>query len=148
MNQALQEHLRKNGVKRLRKNDHPEQREQMAYINWLRIKHPEVITLVCPVVKYAGNEGQRIMQGGIQKRMGYIAGTLDIFHCIARGGFNGLVIEMKVKGNSLSDEQKEMIQRLKDENYLCFVCYSSDEAIQVVTNYLKMERRNFFNLDG
>lgn len=139
MAQALQEHLNKNKIRQLPvKNDHPEQREQMSYIAWLRLAHPTVITLVSPIVKYGGNAKQRLIQGSIQKRMGYIKGTLDIFHCIARGKYHGLVIEMKVKGNNLSDDQIEMVQRLDKEGYCAVTCYSSVEAVKEFERYIAL----------
>lgn len=138
MSIALQAHLKKNGVRIIRKNKHPERDEQIKFIHWLRSNHPNILTLSSPIVKYGGSDAQRLRQGMIQKRMGYCKGQLDLFMCVAHAGYHGLAIEFKAKGGSLSADQKETIVNLKMNGYLTAVCYSADEAIRVTTGYFKL----------
>ena len=48
----------------------------------------------------------------------------------------GLFIEMKVKPNKPSPEQNRIIQYLDLQGYRVAVCYSADEAIKAIKDYL------------
>jgi hypothetical protein len=114
-----------------------ERNEQIAFITWLRMKYPEAITIISPIVKYGGTLKQRLIQGHIQKRMGYIAGTPDIFIPCARGGFNGLFIELKAKGGYLSEDQASMAKRLNKHGFCAICCHGFEEAIEKAEKYMK-----------
>jgi len=53
-------------------------------------------------------------------------------------GYGGLFIEMKSKDTKgrLSDDQKEWIEYLTGQGYKVEVCWSADEAIKVLEDYL------------
>jgi hypothetical protein len=48
----------------------------------------------------------------------------------------GLYIEMKYKKNKLLVNQKKWLKDLEDQGYQCNVCYSCEEAIEVIEEYL------------
>ena len=50
--------------------------------------------------------------------------------------YAGLFIEMKAKPNKPTEEQAWWIEALNEEGYRAEVCYSADEAIRVICDYL------------
>jgi len=64
--------------------------------------------------------------------------------CYARST-HGLYIEMKVKPNKLSPEQKEWVKYLLDVGYEVKVAWSADEAIEIIKNYIDPEEKGWIN---
>ena len=90
-----------------------------------------------PAVHIA-NEGKRSQAyGAMLKRMGMRKGFPDIFIFRAKGKYHGLALEMKIKNNKPSEDQKQWLLRLKQEGYACAVCYSADEAIKTIESYMR-----------
>jgi len=52
---------------------------------------------------------------------------------------NGLFIEMKYGKNKPTEEQLWWIEALREEGYWAEACYSADEAIAVIKEYLGIE---------
>jgi hypothetical protein len=52
---------------------------------------------------------------------------------------------MKVKPNKPTAKQLEVMQNLRDEKYAVYVCYSATEAITVITQYLKLAKKQKIN---
>jgi len=51
--------------------------------------------------------------------------------------WHGLYIEMKTKGGAVNPDQKEWIKYLLSVGYMVAVCWTAEEAIQELTNYLE-----------
>lgn len=67
-------------------------------------------------------------------------GIPDVSFDYPSSGYHGLRIEFKRrKGSKTSEEQKRKIDLLNKHGYKAVVCYGCDEAIQVLTEYLKGE---------
>lgn len=64
----------------------------------------------------------------ILKRQGVKAGVPDLHLPVARGGYHGLYIELKVGDNTTTKKQKDWIRELNKQGYLAVVCYGWDEA--------------------
>ena len=117
-----------------------ERQSQRAVVQYVRAKYPDVLIWATP------NGGSRHKLEAINlKKDGVLAGVPDLF--IARPAMQwidsenvpeycGLFIEMKSKKGKLSESQIDIIKKLKDESYKCEVCYSADEAIKVIDEYL------------
>ena len=81
------------------------------------------------------------------KLTGMKKGYPDIFLPVARCGYHGLFIELKIDKNSdmniskgrLTKEQKEWMQDLNNQGYLAKVSYGYDATIELIENYLKGE---------
>lgn len=74
------------------------------------------------------------------KRAGLIAGVPDIVLPVARGGFHGLYIELKVDKNKPSETQKEFIKMLIAEGYEAVVVWGSKDAINKIKSYLSQKK--------
>lgn len=75
-------------------------------------------------------------------REGLRAGVPDLFlaYVLTHGSFRaagGLFIEMKAKPNKPSVEQLNMMAMLRLNGYRAVVCYSADEAIAAIKEYLR-----------
>ena len=85
------------------------------------------------------NEGKRSKRYGAElKRQGLKAGFPDLGLFVPRGNKHALFIEMKVGRNKCTDNQKKWIRELINQNYEVKVCYSCEEAIQVIKRYLNI----------
>ncbi|MDY2734395.1 VRR-NUC domain-containing protein [Intestinibacter sp.] len=113
--------------------------EQQALIQWADLqshRHKELKMLV-----HIPNEGKRSIRAGAElKRMGLRAGFPDLFLAVPKlvDGvlYGGLFIEMKVKGNKCTENQKKWLRRLSEQGYKTEVCYGCSEAIEVIKDYL------------
>jgi hypothetical protein len=106
------------------RSEHIEQRE---FVQWVRQMTPLLIIAIPNGGKRGKLEGMRLQAEGVT------AGTPDTQ--IPRFA---LWIEMKKKGGRLSPVQKEMHERLRSEGQTVEVCYSTQEAIDVVTLSMHM----------
>src|ERR1700677_1820491 len=83
-----------------------------------------------------GGLRDKITAGNL-KAQGVKAGVPDLCLPVPRGRFAGLWIELKVKGNTPSDKQKEWHKALEDFGFAVSVCYSWEEAARHITYYLE-----------
>ena len=105
---------------------------QSAFFEWISL-YPRIrlITFAVP------NGGSRnCLEAKNLKAQGVTAGVPDIFMAVPCNGYHGLFIELKSKNGRLSEYQKIWIDNLNDRAYKAVVCYSLDEAINAVREYL------------
>jgi hypothetical protein len=111
--------------------EHENQKIVVSFCN----KHPEL-----SVIFAIGNGGLRDMGTAIKmKAEGVKKGIPDLFLPLAKNGFNGLFIEMKIEGGRASKEQKEMIEKLNTNGYRAVVCVGYKSAIEELKNYAGIE---------
>lgn len=105
---------------------------QTACVNWFRMQYKGELIYAIP------NGGARnIITASKLKAEGVTSGVPDLCIPVMRKGFGGLYIEMKDgKKGRLSDNQKDMIDRLKSNGYCVEVCRSVDDFINVVNGYM------------
>jgi hypothetical protein len=70
------------------------------------------------------------------KDEGVKAGVPDVMLAVARRGFHGLFIEMKVGKNKPTDEQKKWHRKLLNQGYWVETRYSWTEAVDTICWYL------------
>jgi len=76
------------------------------------------------------------------KSMGKSKGICDIVIPYPSINKHGLYIELKrVSGGTVSKEQKEWIEFLKDQNYKVEVCKGCQEAIKVINKYFERVKK-------
>jgi len=112
-----------------------EHQEQVELFKWVRLnerRHPELRWVFA-----IPNGGHRHIKVARRLRAeGVRAGVADIFCPIPRGGYHGLWIEMKVKPNKLTANQKEFVEEMYRQGYKVAVCYSWLEAVRTLCGYL------------
>lgn len=110
-----------------------EHKLQCACVRWLRLQHPNILCFAIP------NGGARsALTGAMLKAEGVVAGVPDLMIAMPRNGHAGLFVEMKVKPNRPSKEQREIISKLTDAGYKVEVCYSFEDFVKVITDYLSL----------
>lgn len=84
------------------------------------------------------NGGQRTKsQGGKLKAEGVRAGIPDLMVAVARHGYHGLFLELKISPNKPSQSQLDWIRKLNDQGYFCFVAWNSvQKAIEALEWYI------------
>ena len=128
-----------------------EEQHQIMIMQWCKaqrlseLKHPVPSgTKVFDYIVASANGGNRSKATGARlKATGVRAGFPDIQLCLGCGGFYGLFIELKrprIQGKptpTVSTLQKEWLLRLRKAHYRAEICYGFDEAIKVITSYLR-----------
>jgi hypothetical protein len=95
-------------------------------------KYPELKLLY-----HIPNGGKRDKVTAINlKRQGVKAGVPDICLPVARGGYFGLYIELKVGSNKPTKLQNEWLCNLNKQGYLATVCYGWQQAAEILVAYL------------
>lgn len=111
--------------------------EQINLIRWCELqkcKYPELgLIFAIP------NGGSRHkLEAANLKRQGVKAGVPDLFLPAAKGGFNGLFIELKYGKNKATDKQKEWINELGFQGYYAKICVGFEEAKNTILEYINL----------
>lgn len=103
-----------------------EHEEQRLFVMWFRQNYSQRIFAI-------PNGGYRSKAAAAKLKVeGVSAGIPDLFVPAFR-----LWIEMKrVKGGRLSPDQKDWIEYLQSNGYICFVCNGADDAKLKIKQYL------------
>ena len=111
--------------------------EQAVVIEWARFL--EGMYLQLKNLFAIPNAGKRSVGAGrYMVAEGLKTGVPDLFLAWPTGGKAGLFIEMKAGSGKLSVDQGDWIWRLKNAGYAAAVCYSADEAISAIKEYLNI----------
>ena len=104
---------------------------QIACIRYAKFYHSDLVIFHTP------NGGSRNkIEAKKLKDMGVLAGVADIICLAPVGRFNGLVVELKVKGGSVTDHQQNFLTRCAQRGYFAAVCWSFEGWQQCLKNYL------------
>lgn len=116
-----------------------ERDEQEALIQWMRLQHPQELLVHIP------NE---LVRSCAQARRSWLSGLCpgfpDLMLMLAKGGFNGLLIELKrpLRGDSrkgvVSAKQKEIIAHLNSRGFMAIVAYGWIEARDAIVKYMEL----------
>jgi len=116
-----------------------ESQEQTAVFRWaaLAMNHwPELFFL-----HHVPNGGSRYPIEAVNlKRQGVKPGVPDICLPCARGGYQGLYIELKAQHGRVSPEQSMWLEHLRAAGYRAEVAFGAEQAISILTQYLTAER--------
>ena len=112
--------------------------QQQTLFEWAALREAKVPEL--RLMYHVPNGGSRnSIEAANLKRQGVKAGVPDVCLPVARGNSHGLYIEMKAGDNKPTEKQKEWLTALEKQGYATAVCYSWEEAVYIITNYLKGE---------
>ena len=109
--------------------------EQETLVNWCRLfenRYPELKLLY-----HVPNGGSRNrLEAANLKRQGVKAGVPDLCLPVPKRNYHGLYIEMKYGKNKTTEAQEEWLEALQQQDYKTAVCYSAEEAQEVIKDYL------------
>lgn len=109
-----------------------ENEEQSLLFQWAEW-HP----LLSGMFHIPNGEKRDAVTGARLKRMGVKAGIPDIFLPIPKGQWHGLFIEMKTDKGRVSENQKTMIEHLRNNGYRVEVCRGFLKAKEVIEEYMQ-----------
>lgn len=112
-----------------------EHRNQVAFFKWLNFAHPWMRKVAFAVPN--GSERNKIVAAKL-KAEGVTSGVVDIVILVPNSQYHGLLIEMKSARGKLTKNQKQFIENVIAHGYATYVCYSLDDAIEAVQEYLKL----------
>ncbi|MCM1577044.1 MAG: VRR-NUC domain-containing protein [Bacteroides sp.] len=121
-------------INNLRKAASSEHALQVACVNWFRMQYSRYADLLLAIP----NGGQRDIRVARKlKDEGTLAGVPDLFLALPRGEHHGLWIEMKNgKVGRVSESQTKMMHTFTQQGYVCAVCRSFDEFVQIIQQYI------------
>lgn len=122
-----------------KKPSHPEREQQAKVISWWDIARLNYQPRFPVCVLYAVPNGGMFLRpvaAAWAKKTGLRAGACDLNLDIARGGFHGMRIEMKSEKGRVSQAQEDFHLDIRAQGYAVFVCWSSQEAIERIKDYL------------
>lgn len=106
----------------------------MRWADFALTQYPELELLY-----HIPNEGKRSKAtGGRLKALGLKSGVPDLCLPTAHGGYIGLYIEMKVKPNKPTENQKRWLRALRAAGHMVAVCYDWDSARQLLEDYMSL----------
>lgn len=112
---------------------HLEHRLQCACVRWFRLAYPQHHHNLFAVP----NGGYRTPATAAKiKAEGALPGVSDLILLIARGGYHGLLIEMKTDKGRQSEAQREWQRKIEADGYKYVVVRNIEEFIKVVNDYL------------
>lgn len=118
------------------RSEDTEQINVVSWANWNVNRYPELRWLF-----HVPNGGSRNKREAVKfKQMGVKAGVSDLCLPFPRGMYCGLFIEMKYGNNRQQDTQKEFLADMAAAGHFVTTCYSAEEAIKVLEEYLKLEK--------
>lgn len=96
---------------------------------------------LCFAIPNGGTSGgRRALRAGVRRKAeGVTAGVPDVFCMVAVAPYHGCFIEMKrLDGvpSDVSQQQKDMIKRLTDCGYRCYVAFGAGDAFDKLWGYL------------
>lgn len=117
-------------------NETSEQQAVIEWCEWMTGKHPEL-----KAIYHITNEGKRSrINGAALKAAGLKKGVPDLCLPCAKGRYHSLYIEMKKDRQCKpTKEQLEWIDLLYRLGNYATVCYSADDAINVIKGYLSLD---------
>ena len=117
-----------------------EHTEQAAFVSWCAYQtgtYPELARIFA--IPNGGHRHKAV--AGRMKAEGVRAGVPDLMLPVARGGYHGLWMELKIKPNKVSEAQAEWLEWLDRQGYAASLCWSAEELIDTVTWYLELEKK-------
>ena len=114
-----------------------EDTEQIAVIQWAQYavnRYPELKWR-----HHIPNGGSRNRLEAVKlKQMGVRAGVSDLCLPYPKGMYCGLYIEMKFGNNRQQETQKEFLRDMAEAGHFVATCYSAEEAVKVIEEYLQL----------
>lgn len=119
------------------RSEDTEQINVVSWANWNANRYPELKWL-----HHVPNGGSRNKQEAVKlKQLGVKAGVSDLHLPYPKGLYCGMYIEMKFGDNRQQETQKEFLADMAAAGHFVATCYSAEEAIKVLEEYLNLSDR-------
>ncbi len=123
-----------------------ESKLQQACVSWFRMQYVRYSLRLFAIPNggfrdkktITKKDGSKVTYSPTAKRLkdeGVVRGVFDLFLAIPRGNYHGMFIEMKVHDNDLSEHQETFLREMKGDYYCC-ACWTFEEFVSEVRNYL------------
>lgn len=114
-----------------------EAREQMLIVRYVNLKYPNVLFTSA----LGGVSSPSIQEAVRRKKLGYRKSWPDLTFLEPRGGFHGLVIELKKTGGKCDDhDQIAFLIEADKLGYKAVCCIGYNIAVKTIDAYMKLER--------
>ncbi len=115
---------------------HEEDKLQQSCIRWFDYQHPKLSLLL----HHSPNGGFRNkIEAAKFKLMGVRKGFPDLILLVSSNGYHALMIELKSSKGRQQESQKLFQQAVEAQGYKYALCYSLDEFITIINEYLKFK---------
>ena len=117
-----------------KRSEDTEQINVVSWAGWNMNRYPELKWLF-----HVPNGGSRNRAEAVKfKQMGVKAGVSDLQLPYPKGSYCGLFVEMKFGNNRQQDTQKEFLADMAAAGHFVATCYSAEEAIKAIEEYLNL----------
>ncbi len=120
-------------IEKWKRGKYPESKMQQECVKWFYENYPEYEMMLFAIPNGGGRTKATRM---ILAAEGVVPGVADLFLAVPSIGYSGLFIEMKIKPNKPSQEQAKFMVMVIRQGYNAIVCYSKEEFITNINNYL------------
>jgi hypothetical protein len=128
--------------------------EQMALFEWSALNEERVPELKWMFsipngakLPYRGKGKRRFSPEAMRlKDEGLKPGVPDVFLSVARQGYHGFYIEMKVGYNKPTEYQNEWLKGLAEQGYKTSVCYGMQAAKKEIVEYLELNEGEYIDM--
>jgi len=128
----------KRGVTRKPRDD-PEHRNQVWLFQWVAANLRKYPDLECLYAIPNGGQRNKAVAAKL-KAEGVKSGVSDLHLPVARGGFCGLWIELKIEPNKPTKAQIQWLESMRAQGHDVDACYGWNESRQRIEDYLKLPR--------
>lgn len=123
------------------RSEDTEQINVIQWAEWNTSRYPELRWLY-----HVPNGGSRNKTEAIKlKQMGVKAGVSDLCLPFPKGSYCGLFIEMKYGNNVQQKSQKEFLSAMAGAGHFVATCYSAEDAIKIIEEYLNLSDLDHMN---
>ena len=119
--------------------DDPEHRNQVWLFQWVATALRKYPDLHCLYAIPNGGKRNKATAAKL-KAEGVKAGVYDLHLPVARGGFAGLWVEMKIEPNKLTKAQREWGALMREQGHDVQTAWSWHEARNALQTYLELPR--------
>lgn len=116
-----------------------EAEEQVLVVDWFRSTYPEHQKLL--IANANGGSRANRFEGWRLKQQGVLAGVHDLQLCMARGGYNGLWLELKATPPNdarVSASQRDWATLMQEQGYCARICRGMEAAMDLLIAYMAM----------
>jgi hypothetical protein len=106
---------------------------QIACVKWFRLQYAKYADYLWAVPNGGKRPGKT---GPILTAEGVLSGVSDLVLSLPSTVYHGLFIEMKSDKGKVSPSQAAFLERQKAVGYQTAVCYTFDEFMEVINNYM------------